>query len=176
MKALELRVPDWRVLACVVLGWMAIGTPVQAQEVRFGEVTAKFVRNMKLLQGMTKDAQIRDAIALVVAKAEDLQRYNNTKNADERRHRIMKQRDAMLKREGIEKSDQRKLEELQQELRELDADGLFGKARGEMSRAIGELQKQLGQVYAPDPETEDLLRLIRTHLNYYNRCLSRLPN
>lgn len=148
----------------------------QQPEVKFGEVTEKFVRNMKLLGTMTNNADLTRMIDVVVKKAEDLQSFNNDKNADEKRFRIMKQMDAMLKREGIQESDQKRLEKLQAELRELDPNGSFQKARSEMNRAIGELQNLLGQVHSPDSKSDDVIRLIRMHLSFYSRCLSKINN
>jgi len=145
-------------------------------EVKFGEVTEKFVRNMKLLRTMTENADLGHMIDVVVKKAEDLQSFNSDKNADEKRFRIMKQMETMLKREGIQESDQKRLEKLQTELRELDPNGSFQKARSEMNRSISELQNLLGQVHSPDSRSDDVLRLIRMHLSFYSRCLSKINN
>ena len=145
-------------------------------EVKFGELTQKFTRNLQLLGSFSTDPDIVKMVQVVVAKAEDLKYYNNLKNADERRSRIIKQIDAMLHREGIEQSDQRKLAKLQEELRALDPDGTFNTARGEMQRAVGEFQSLLGKVHAPDERSQDVIRLIRQHLSYYQQCLSKMPN
>jgi hypothetical protein len=67
------------------------------------------------------------------------------------------------------------LDKLQQELRDLDPDGSFNKARGEMNRALGEFQNSLGQVLTPDSESQDVVRLLRLHANYYRACLAKLP-
>jgi hypothetical protein len=160
---------------------LLIATPsVRAQDpeagLSFGDITKKFVRNMNLLKDMSRDAELARQIGVVVAKAEDLNRISNSKNADARRSQIMRQMDKMLNREGIQQTDQKRLEKLQQELRDLDPDGLFGKARGEMNRALGELQNGLGQIHTPDQYSQDLVRLVRLHVTYYNQCLSKLPN
>lgn len=147
-----------------------------APEVKFGDVTDKFVRNMKLLRTMTTNPELGKMMDVVVKKAEDLQSYNNDKNADEKRFRIMKQMDVMLRREGIQESDQKRLDKLKQELSDLDPNNDFQRARGEMNRALGELQNVLGQVHSPDPRSEDVIRLIRMHVSFYNRCLSKMTN
>jgi hypothetical protein len=146
----------------------------QAPEVKFGDVTAKFVRNMKLLRTLTSNPELGLMIDNVVGKAEDMQSYNNDKNADEKRLRIMKQMDTMLQRDGIKQSDQSRLEKLQTELQELDPDNKFQKARAEMNRSLGEMQNFLGQIHSPDPRSEDVVRLIRMHVTFYNRCLSKM--
>ncbi|MDX6767489.1 MAG: hypothetical protein SFU85_11950 [Candidatus Methylacidiphilales bacterium] len=165
-------------LVCSVC-WLAAAdvqsqTAARQSEVKFGDVTLKFVRNMKLLRGMVDHAELGQMIDVVVKKAEDLQAYNNDKNADEKRFRIMRQMETMVRREGIQESDQKRLEKLQSELRELDPTGSFQKARGEMNRSIQELQNFLGQIHNPDERSEDIQRLIRMHLSLYSRCLSKM--
>lgn len=166
-------------LAVVAVNLLFVpGAPAQPQppEVKFGDVTEKFVRNMKLLRTMTDNPDLATMMDVVVKKAEDLQSFNSSNNADEKRFRIMKQMQAMLRREGIQESDQKRLEKLQAELRDLDPDGSFQKARSEMNRAIMELQNLLGQVHSQNSQAEDVLRLIRMHVSLYSRCLSKLSN
>lgn len=144
-------------------------------DVSFGDLTKKFIRNMNLLKTMSHDAELTRQIGLVVAKAEDLHSISIQKNADSRRTQIMRLREKMLNRAGIKSSDQKLLDELQRELRELDPDGKFAKARSEMNRALGEFQKNLSQILATDPQSEDVMRLLRLHVQYYTQCLSKLP-
>jgi hypothetical protein len=143
--------------------------------VTFGDITKKFIRNMELLKTMSHDAVLTRQIEILVAKAEDLHRISIQKNADSRRSQIMRQRERMLKREGIKQMDQKALDKLQQELRDLDPDGSFNKARGEMNRALGEFENSLGQVLTPDAQSQDVVRLLRLHANYYRECLAKLP-
>jgi hypothetical protein len=166
-----------------LIGFLVLFLPVfmvplpgwsQAAEVKFGDVTAKFVRNMKLIRSLTPNPELAKMIDNVVGKAEDLQSFNNDKNADEKRLRIMKQMDAMLERDGIKQSDQNRLQKLQTELQDLDPNNNFQKARSEMNRSLGEMQNFLGQIHSPDPRSEDLVRLIRMHVTFYNRCLSKM--
>jgi len=166
--------------ACAALLFLMLSpsagqTPDAEEGISFGDVTKKFIRNMNLLKTMSHDAELARQIGLVVAKAEDLHSISILKNADSRRSQIMRMREKMLNREGIKESDQKRMDELQKELRELDPEGRFAKARSEMNRALGEFQNSLGQVLAPDPRSEDVMRLLRLHVQYYNQCLSKLP-
>jgi hypothetical protein len=168
-----------RALTALVLWMVALAPSLHAQEisdVKFGEITGKFTRNLQLLSTLSTDPEIHKMIKVIIAKAEDVKYFNNTKNADERRARILKQMEEMVHREGIEQSDQRKLAKLREELKALDPDGNFSTARSEMQRAIGEFQTLLGKFHAPDTRSQDILRLIRQHLSYYQQCLNKLPN
>jgi hypothetical protein len=163
----------------VMVAFAAAPVAAQAPDpeagISFGDITKKFIRNMELLKTMSHDAELTRQIGIVVAKADDLHRISIQKNADNRRSQIMRQMDRMLNREGIKQSDQKALDKLQEELRELDPDGRFNKAKGEMNRALGEFQNSLGQVLTPGAESQDVVRLLRLHANYYSRCLAKLP-
>lgn len=165
----------WLAVLLVVTGSAAAQSADAEAGVSFSEVTAKFVRNMRLLQKMTPDAEIQRQVNILVAKAEDLSRIGNLKNADNRRSEIIRQREKSLNREGISESDRKRLDKLQQELRDLDPDGRFSKARAEMSRAIAEFNNQISTVVPVDPKSRDVLRLLRLHVEYYNRSISKLP-
>lgn len=169
------RVGAWAVLMAFLAGPVHGQTADAEAGVTFGDITKKFIRNMKLLQTMSHDAEMTRQINVVVAKAEDLHRISIQRNADNRRSQIIRQMDRMLNREGISQTDQKRLDKLQQDLRELDPEGRFAKARGEMNRALGEFQNSLGQVLTPDAQSQDVVRLLRLHANYYTRCLAKLP-
>jgi hypothetical protein len=165
----------WAVMLTFAVAPLSAQTRDPEAGVSFEEITKKFIRNMELLKTMSHDAELTRQIGIVVAKAEDLHRIGIQKNADGRRSQIMRQKERMLKREGIKQMDQNALDKLQQELRDLDPDGSFNKARGEMNRALGEFENSLGQVLTPDAESQDVVRLLRIHANYYRACLAKLP-
>jgi hypothetical protein len=164
----------------VLLIWALVSNlPVGAQpasEVKFGDLTQKFTRNLQLLGTLSNDPEILKMVKVIATKAEDVKYFNNIKNADERRSRIIKQMEDVLHREGIQQSDQRKLTKLREELQELDPDGNFRTARVEIQRSIGEFQTLLSQIHAPDPRSQDIIRLLRQHLSYYQQCLSKMPD
>jgi regulator of sirC expression with transglutaminase-like and TPR domain len=80
----------------------------------------------------------------------------------------------MTERDGLSDSDQRKLQKAEDDLRRLDPDGQFNKAKTQVQKTVNELQRNLGQIYTQDSDQKDLIRIIRQHLTFYNSALSKL--
>ncbi|MEM6885626.1 MAG: hypothetical protein AAF571_11385 [Verrucomicrobiota bacterium] len=137
------------------------------------DVTDAYVRNMKLLKiRMTgEDELLLEQMDAVIAQAEDLGSFFRAKGTASKRRQLVEQREELKFKKDLSKNDMRKLNELQQEIKELDPENFFGKARGLYNETQGELLGQLDLIQTSDPVRKDIIRLIRQHLANYSKAL-----
>jgi hypothetical protein len=140
----------------------------------FAEVSEKFVRNMKLLSTLMLEPESQKMMQAVIGQSDDLVRIYRSGNADSKRESKLRRKEIMTERDGLSDSDQRKLQKAEDDLRRLDPDGQFNKAKTQVQKTVSELQRNLGQIYTQDSDQKDLIRIIRQHLTFYNSALSKL--
>ncbi|NJK91782.1 MAG: hypothetical protein HC904_08150 [Blastochloris sp.] len=159
----------------VIPGLTQVSTePPAPSEADFSDVSAKFVRNMRLLESLLEDAESKKMMTAVIGQADSLSSAYRAGNAGSRREDILKLRELMKQRETLKEADQKRLQKLQDEVNKRDEDGQFSKGRSSINASIGELQKKLGHIYTTDSQQKDVIRLIRQHLQFYTSALGRL--
>ncbi len=163
--------------ASFFLFWIAMATflltsmPGHSQTTDLSTVTEKYVRNMKLLETMTPEADIRAQMAVVAAQADDLGRFFRSKGTAAKRRSLFEEEEAMKSKERLSKNDMEKLNKIREEIKALDPDNYFQRARPLYQSSVGELNKLLDLVQTTDPVRKDVLRLTRQHIETYNRVL-----
>jgi hypothetical protein len=144
---------------------------LQAQTADLSTVTEGFVRNMKLLETLTPEADVRDQMAAVSAQAADLGKFFRSKGTASKRRKLFEEQEALKYQEKLSKTDMRKLEDIRADIRDLDPENFFSRARSLYSETQGELSKQLDLIQTSDPVRKDIIRLTRQHLTMYNQAL-----
>lgn len=134
-------------------------------------VTEGFVRNMELLKTKVSEADIRDQMDVVIGQAKDLGKFFRARGTASRRRKLVEERDALKFKADISKRDMRKMEELEQEIRELDPENFFRTARGYYKETEGELRDLLDTTHTSDPVRKDIIRIIKQHLDVYSKAL-----
>lgn len=137
------------------------------------DITDQFVRNMKFLEALTPEANVREQMANVRGKAEDLGKFFRAKGTASKRRQLFEEREEIRSKPRISKRDKEKIQELQAEIRELDPENIFGHARRVFHESVGDLRKELDFVQTTDPVRQDIIRLTRKHLDVYNQALQK---
>ncbi|MEM1157157.1 MAG: hypothetical protein AAF649_04310 [Verrucomicrobiota bacterium] len=137
------------------------------------DVTDAYIRNMKLLKiRMTGEEQmLLEQMDAVIAQAEDLSSFFRANGTASKRRKLVKEREELRFKKDLNKTDMRKLEELQQEIRELDPEGFFNQARKLYDETQKEMNGQLDMIQTSDPVRKDIIRLIRQHMSTYTKAL-----
>jgi|GEM_PF-915693 len=160
---------------------LGAGCPLSAQlekpegpaKYNLGDVSEKFIRNMKVLRAQLNDAESQKMVDVVCGKAQDLAALYRAGGAAANRRILLDEQDAITHKDKISASDQRRIDELQAAIKKSDPDNSFGRGRQEIQQSIGELQAVLGQLHSPDVDTQDILRLIQQHLQLYQYALNK---
>ena len=143
----------------------------QQSTVDLSDVTDGFVRNMKLLETLTPEADIREQMAAVSAQAEELGKFFRAKGTASKRRKLFEEQEEYKYTKNPSKNDIRKLEEIRQDIKDLDPENFFGKGRELYGKTQDELKSQLDLIQTSDPVRQDIIRLIKQHLDKYNQAL-----
>lgn len=144
---------------------------IQAETIDLSDVTAKFARNMEYLETLTPEATLREQMSVVRQQAEDLGKFFRSNGTASRRRELFEEQEELKAKPKLSKGDMEDLQELRQEIKELDPENYFQRARGLFNESVQELRKELDFFQTNDPARQDLLRLVRQHLAVYNRAL-----
>ncbi len=168
------------ILALSLGGFLLPGTlPAQdalhgeGHKIDLGDVSVKFVRNMKLLEQLIPDADTQQMMEVVIGKAGDLATFYRAGGGASRRRKLLDEQDALMHKPNISKVDQKRLDDLQEEIKKADPDGYFQKGRDDIRKSILELQGMLSVMHASEPEVQDVIRITQQHLQYYQTALSK---
>lgn len=143
-----------------------------AGEADLGDVTIRFARNMRLLETLMPDQEVREMMKVVYSNAEDVAQFYRAGGAANDRRKLLKEEEALKSKPDITTRDKERLQKLQQEIKQLDPEGKYGTARGRVQQSIGELQRLMANKTTVDRKITDLMRITRQHLEYYNAALS----
>jgi hypothetical protein len=143
-----------------------------AGEADLGDVTAKFVRNMKLLETLMPDQEVKEMMRVVYSNAEDVAKFYRAGGAANDRRKLLKEEEELKSKPNISPRDKERLQKLQEEIQQVDPDGNYNTARGRVQQSIAELQRLMGNKTSVDRKITDLMRITRQHLEYYNASLS----
>ncbi|MDD5261658.1 MAG: hypothetical protein PHD76_07380 [Methylacidiphilales bacterium] len=145
----------------------------EGRKIDLGDVSVKFARNMKLLEPLLPESETQQMMEVVIGKAGDLASLYRAGGGANRRRKLLDEEDALLHKPNISKVDQRRLEDLQQEIKKADPDGVFQKGRDDIRKSILELQGMLSVLHASDPDVQDVIRIAQQHLQLYQTALSK---
>ncbi len=153
-------------------------TTVQAQDYSadLSDITVKFVRNMKLIEQQTPEADIRELIKVVYLQAEEVAKFYREGNADSMRRKIRKYEQELKLNPDIDKKHNKELRELRQDLRKKDEDGNYRNAASRYRTSSSELVKALNLIQTSDETRAQLLRITIEHVRKYQTALSLFPN
>jgi len=144
---------------------------MEAQTVDLSDVTEKFVRNMKILETLTPEANVREQMSVVRGQAEDLGKFFRAKGTASKRRKLSEEREEIRSKPRISERDRENIKELEAEIRELDPENIFGHGRNVFSQSSRDLLKELDFIQTNDPVRQDILRLIRQHISVYSKAL-----
>ena len=145
----------------------------EGKKVDLGDISAKFARNMRVLARMLPDTETQKMMEVVAAKSSDLATFYRSSGGGIRRRKLLDEEEALKSKPNISKTDQKRIEDLQAEVKKADPDNLFQKGRKDIGESIKELQGMLSVLYTADQDVKDVIRITQQHLNYYNTALSK---
>jgi hypothetical protein len=126
---------------------------------------------MKVLESLMPDQEIKEMMKVVYSNAEDVAKFYRAGGGASYRRKKFKEEEDLKSKANISTRDKERLDKLQQEIRDLDPDGNYTTARGRVQQSAGELQRLMGNKTSVDRKINDLIRITRQHLEYYNASL-----
>lgn len=138
------------------------------------DITNKFVRNMKLIRGMTPEKEVVAQMDIVIEQADGIVKLYSENGAGRKREVLLREMKELEAAKNVSKRDLEKIDKMKAEIQQLDADGLFMKSGQYLTAAINELRNLLDQVYTQDDDRNQLLRITRMHLEVYQYAYREL--
>lgn len=153
---------------------LSSGTPDPKSETDFGVITEKFIRNMKLLREMTPEKEVLEKMDIVIDQSQSVLKHYRVGGSSQKREALMKEKKELESASNISKRNLDKIRDIEGEIRALDPENYFGKARDQLKIAIANLYTVLDQVYTEDAERKDVLRVTRDHLQIFQFAMDKV--
>ena len=148
-------------------------TEADTQTLGLADVSTRFARNIRLLATMLPDTDTKNMMEVVAGKSMDLARFFQAGGGGDKRRKLLGEEQTIKNKASITKSDQKRLEDLQDQIRKADPDNFFQKGRKDIGSSINELQGMLSVLYTSDPDVKDIIRITQQHLTYYTTAISK---
>jgi ArsR family metal-binding transcriptional regulator len=168
-------------LALLILAGLLCTCPARAQlssgkppdkQADFGDITEKFIRNMKLLEQMTPEKEVVEKMGIVLDQAQAILKTYRAGSTSQKREALLREKKD-LESSPTSKRITDKIKEIDNELQALDREGYFNQARNQVKIAIANLYTVLDQVYTEDADRKDVMRITREHLQIYQSALDK---
>ena len=145
----------------------------EAQKMGLSDISIRFARNIRLLATMLPDTDTRNMMEVVAGKSMDLARFFQAGGGGDKRRKLLNEEQAIKSKPSITKSDQKRLDDLQEQIKKADPDNFFQKGKKDIGASINELQGMLSVLYSGDPDVKDVIRITQQHLTYYTTAIAK---
>lgn|GEM_PF-5657509 len=158
----------------ILLGYLALTPSLSLAQERpsIDEMLEKFARNFALLQQSVNDTYVNDSITAIIGQSNDLaQSYRaNGKTAQEK---LIDLQEELKLKDKISKSDQKRIQNLTEDLRSQDPDREFSSGRNLVQASLDNLRRRIKNISSTDSFEQAILELLERHIDLYKAMLQR---